>query len=248
MASFLQHTPRGLRGHSLRRQLPWASGAVALTITLIGLALLAEVISEGSVPSMDLLSDPAEVTGIPWYVGAVSDLNLFVWAAGVAVYLVAALGLRRTGPRLAAALGWLGAVTVVFLADDRFLLHEIVYPWLFGLPETVTYLIYAAVLGLLLLWYRRVLLAQPEAGLLLLALLALAASVVLDVLGWDSDTRRVAEEAAKLLGATAWTLFPAAIIVRHLHGAGSAQDASPSASIAAVRRRDREIEDQPHRR
>ena len=98
--------------------------ACAVAVGLTSLALLADPVSEGRIGPMDLLSDPAEATGIPWCIGAVSDLNLFVWAAGAAIYLLAAAGL----PRLSGALAWLGALTVVFTVDDRFLLHEIVYP------------------------------------------------------------------------------------------------------------------------
>lgn len=102
--------------------------ACAVAVGLTSLALLADPVSEGRIGPMDLLSDPAEATGIPWCIGAVSDLNLFVWAAGAAIYLLAAAGLRQAQPRLSGALAWLGALTVVFTVDDRFLLHEIVYP------------------------------------------------------------------------------------------------------------------------
>ncbi|MDD9207104.1 hypothetical protein PU560_11610 [Georgenia sp. 10Sc9-8] len=106
------------------RQWPWLLVAVLGAVILTGLALLATVVSDGDITPMDLFSDPAEVTGIPWYVGAVS--------------------------------------------------------------------------------------------VLVLGVLALAVSVGLDVIGWDSAARRVAEEAAKLLGALAWSLFSAAVVVRHL--------------------------------
>lgn len=226
MSSPRWNLPSGLRGADLRRQLPWLLLAGAIAVGLTGLALLADLASEGRIRPMDLLSDPAEVTGIPWYIGAVSDLNLFVWASGAALYLLAALGLRQVQPRLSAALAWLGALTVLFTADDRFLLHEVVYPWVFGLPESIAFALYAAVLGLLLVWHRRTLLSQPEAGLLVLALIGLGTSVALDVLGWDSTTRQVAEEAAKLLGTAAWSLFPAAIVVRNLRRTDGPESAS----------------------
>lgn len=220
MTPSLQHRAPGLRAAGLRRTVPWVLIGGAITVVLTGLAVLAAPVTEGRIGPMDLMSDPAEVTGIPWYIGAVSDLNLFVWAGGTAAYLLAALGLRRAHPRLAAALAGLGVVTLVFLADDRFLLHEIVYPWLLGISQLIAYIVYGTVLVLLVLLYSRVLLAQPEVGLLVLALFALAASVALDAIGWDSTTRQVAEEAAKLLGAALWSLFPAAIVVRHLDAAG----------------------------
>lgn len=198
------------------RPWPWLLVAVLGTVALTGLALLATVVSDGDIAPMDLFSDPAEVTGIPWYVGAVSDLTLFVWAAGAATFLLGALGLRRGDPPLASALMWLGTLTVLLVADDRFLLHEIVYPWLLGAPQALTFAVYAALLAIILVRYSGVLLRQPEVSVLVLGVLGLGLSVGLDVAGWDSTARRVAEEAAKLLGALAWGLFPAAVVVRHL--------------------------------
>ncbi len=160
-----------------------------------------------------------------------ADLNLFVWAAGAAVYLLGALVLRHIDPRLSRAMAWLGAFTVVLTLDDRFLLPEVVLPYLPGLPEIVTYAAYGLVTAWLLAAYRDVLLRQPETVTLLLAVAALGVSVGLDVLGWDSTTRRVAEETAKMLGAVAWLCFPAAIIVRHLaSGDTNSQPAKAQAS------------------
>jgi hypothetical protein len=113
----------------------------------------------------------------------VADLNLFVWAAGAAVYLLGALVLRHIDPRLSRAMAWLGAFTVVLTLDDRFLLHEVVLPYLPGLPEIVTYAAYGLVTAWLLAAYRDVLLRQPETVTLLLAVAALGVSVGLDVLG-----------------------------------------------------------------
>lgn len=210
---------------NLRQQVPWLATAGAVSMALASLAPLATVASGGRIPVMDLLSDPAEITGIPWYVGAVSDLNLFVWAAGAAMFMLAGFGLRAVDRGLSRSLLWLGAFTVLLTADDRFLLHEIVFPWLFGLPQTGTMALYAGLLGLILAWHRHTLMRQPEVATLALALSALGTSVALDLIGWDSTARRVAEETAKLFGAVAWSLFPAAIIVRHLHSLNGAHPA-----------------------
>ena len=199
--------PAGLRTRDLRAQLPWLGIAVVLTSVLVGMAWLASVVSEGRIPMMDLLSDPAEVEKIPWFTGAVSDLNLFVWAAGAALYLVAALGLRYRNRSLAHVVMWLGLFTVVLTLDDRFLLHEIVLPWLFGLPEIVVFAAYAVGAVVIVVTFRRVLVVQPELSILVLGLLGLGVSVFLDVFGPDADLRRVVEESAKLVGALGWALF-----------------------------------------
>lgn len=196
--------------------MPWVLLACVITVGLAGLAPLATLASDGRIAVMDLMSDPAEVTGIPWYIGAVTDLNLFVWAAGAAIFLLGAVGLRRIDAHLAMALAWLGAFTALMTMGDRFLFHEIIVPWLFGLPQLATFALYALILALILARYWRVLLRQPEVSILLLAFFGLGASLALDTIGWDATWRRVAEETAKMLGAAALALFPAAVIVRHL--------------------------------
>ncbi len=206
--------PGSLTGEGIRaqRRTLLVTGIVALLLTM--LAPLAVLITDGRVGTMDLLSDPAELTGAPWYLGAVSSLNLLTWAAGAAMYLVAGVAGRTRSPRLGVALLGLGFLTLVFTLDDQFLVHEIFIPWIFGLPETVTFAIYAAVLASLVLRFRVVLLRQPEMSVLILALVALGGSVIVDVLGWEVGGRRLLEEGLKMLGALAWALFPAKILVR----------------------------------
>lgn len=212
--------PDGFTIPHVRAQLPWIAAAFVFTSAVAALAVAANRVSEGGITVLELFSDPAEVEGFPWYVGAVHDLNLFVWVAGATSFLVAAVGLRGRDTALSRALAWLGLFTVLFLLDDRFMLHEVVYPWLLGAQETVVFVVYALLLGVLLVVFRQTLMRQPECILAVVGLLGLGASVALDVLGIDHDARRVAEEVAKLLGATAWAMFPAAIIVRHLRSSG----------------------------
>ena len=83
---------------------------------------------------------------------------------------------------------------MVFALDDQFLVHEIFMPWIFGFPETVTFAIYAAMLAIIVLRFRGVLLGQPEASILILALVALGGSMTADVLGWEVTGRRLVEE------------------------------------------------------
>ena len=63
------HLPEGLTRQSIRaqRRTLLITGAAAVLITM--LAPLAVVVSNGRVGTMDLLSDPAELTGAPWYLG-----------------------------------------------------------------------------------------------------------------------------------------------------------------------------------
>ena len=202
--------------------------AVLLGLALAGLAPLAHVVTGGGITAMDLMSDPVELTGTPWYLGGVAALNLFLWAAAAALLLVAAVGLWTRERGLAAAMGAIGLLTVLVALDDRFLVHELVLPH-FGVPEIVSYVAYGVLAAGLVAAFGRVLLAQPEAWLLVLALFGMGASVGLDLTGIDSTVRRVAEETAKMVGAVALTVFPATVLVNRLRTSGGARGAAPGA-------------------
>lgn len=196
---------------------PWLALSV---VTLLGLAIgglapLGHLVTGGGITAVELLSDPAELTEIGWYSGGVASLNMFLWAGAAALFLTGAAGLWRQDRRLALVLGWIGVLATVILIDDRFLLHELVLPH-FGIPEIVSYAAYGlAGLALVGLGWRTLLRLQ-ESWVLAWALLWMGLSVLLDLSGIDSDARRVAEEMAKMVGATALLAFPALLLARLL--------------------------------
>lgn len=164
---------------------------------------------------MELLSDPAELPETGWYSGGVASLNLFLWAGAAALLLTGAAGLRRRDRSLALVLAGAGGLTGVILIDDRFLLHELVLPH-FGIPEVASYAAYGlAGLALVVLGWRP-LVRHRESWVLAWALLWMGLSVLLDLSGIDDDARRVAEEMAKMVGATALVAFPALLVARLL--------------------------------
>lgn len=113
---------------------------------------------------------------------------------------------------------WLGVGTLALAADDHFLLHEIVVPWIMEVTENVTFGLYALVVATLLWRGREALLARAEVSILGLALVAFTASVGLDLGGADVPGRREGEETLKMFGTVAWGAFPATIVVRTLRG------------------------------
>ncbi len=137
--------------------------AFAFTAAVVGAALVMSAAS-GRIAVMDLMSDPAEITGMPWYLGAASSVNLLVWSAGAALYLVAGMGLRRHDARLGTALTALGVLTLVFSVDDALLLHEIAMPRVLGLPQMVTLAVYGIAMLAILLLYRSELMRLPESA------------------------------------------------------------------------------------
>lgn len=127
-------------------------------------------------------SDVAYVFGAPVYVGLLSQVGLLLWAAAAAVALLAWRILRRRDDAHEHVPFFrdTGLLTLVLLADDAFMLHEIVVPQLFGLPEVVPLL---GIAVLVALWAQRHadVLSASERAVLLATIGFGALSVGLDV-------------------------------------------------------------------
>jgi hypothetical protein len=180
----------------------------------LGLVLLAVDLT--GTPASDLLGDPNQLSESPWWLGAVSLLGLLLWAGTAAMLLLTGLILRerRDSER---ALFFLATAVLVAGAgvDDALVLHEVVLPDEVGIPQPLVLIAYA---GIALAWLVRFHgHLTHERGLLLLAAVGFAASVVFDNLhhlpgvseaGWID----VLDEYAKYAGLCAlfaWALVEA---------------------------------------
>lgn len=178
-----------------------------------GVLLLAAVWLQTRVPVPVLMKDPLAVaheakTCCHFYYGLVSNLGIMIWSAGAAVSLFAAL-LLFFADRPRAELQFFAAAaafTSLLALDDLFMIHEDVLPQL-GVPEAVTYGLYAAAAGgYFLLSWRAILALRP--ALMALALALLGMSVAIDVFFHSENMVRVfVEDGAKFLGISAWTSF-----------------------------------------
>jgi hypothetical protein len=126
--------------------------------------------------------DTAVVADMPYWTGALSTLGLLAWAAAATACLIAGTTLRVVGgqPQQAGYLLALGALTLMLLMDDAYLVHEVVVPRYFGVPEEATlglYLVAAA--GVAYRWRRAILAGRPL--LLGLSTVCLVGSYQLDV-------------------------------------------------------------------
>ncbi len=189
----------------LRPLLPLAVVWSAGFAVLIGLAL------QRQVPYDELLLDPNNVAGVPWYTGLVSNLGILGWTTATATGFFGAWIAHYGGRGAAGRMLLEGAVlSSLLLFDDLLQLHVIVEP-LFGVPKVVVYGLYATVALHWALTQHRELRRTPIA-LLVAAGAAFAVSVGLDqvpgltpLLG--SDRQLLAEDAAKFLGVLAWAEF-----------------------------------------
>jgi hypothetical protein len=134
--------------------------------------------------------DPVGIADLPAYSGALSLAGLMLWAVMVGACVVAALVLHRAGRgREEVAFFACSALLLSLLAiDDAYQLHENVFPYDVGIPQPVTYFVYAvAAAGWAWVFRRRLL--RSDFVVLGCAAALLAASVVVDELleSWLED-------------------------------------------------------------
>lgn len=183
---------------------------VYLAVVLPVMVALGAVAVQPWMPPSDLLRDSQVVAGEHGSAhtgyGLLSNLGIVVLAASAGAALVGRLALRGTGDRLRPLLAWSAVLSLTLALDDLLLLHETAtfLPWagaLFGAAYGLAFL-------LLLVWFRTEIRQELDAGLLVIAVAALAASALVDVVIEPPTQWSVfIEDGAKLLGLVAWSAF-----------------------------------------
>ena len=182
--------------------------APVFLVWLGGMAVLGLVASRDTGHRAELLLDPTDTGGLPWYVGLVSNLGIVGWCVASIAAFFASLA-ARTGNRLAAASMLRGGSMLcgLLLLDDLFLLHSNVLPKAIGVPKLLVVTIYGliAVSWVLANLYE---LRRTRYPILVLASGALGASIAIDAIFKPSgDFGLLAEDGGKFLGILAMATF-----------------------------------------
>lgn len=180
---------------------------------LLAVALAAAEATDRSVSFFT--RDPLAVLEAPIYTGAVSTVGVMIWWSGGIASLLAAAVLWPERRAAAQALLAGGLLTVGLAFDDLFLVHEEVLPDIFGIPEKVVYLAYAAAGAAFVAVYRRFLAIPPRGYLLALAVGLFGLSVGFDLV---APGRHALEDGMKLLGIVTWTVLFAGASIEELRG------------------------------
>ncbi len=176
-----------------------------------GCAVLLVVALQREVPYDELLLDPNNLNGVPWYTGLVSNLGILGWTTATVTGFfgawIAYYGLRPAAARM---LVWGSTLSTLLLADDLFQLHAIAKPVL-GLSKSVIFAFYllVAIAWVLTQWRE---LRRTRGVLLLAAGGAFALSIGVDQLdllfaSLGPDRRLLVEDAAKFLGVLTWAEY-----------------------------------------
>ena len=191
--------PEGALSREARQAL--AALAYAAIVVICATAIVYGVYRAGIDP-FELLREPQDQFGYPLYGGLISNFGVSVLTMAAAIAGFAAVFGCRRRARLAAA----AVLSAVLAADDQYMLHEVVGPRVFGIPEPAFFLVYAAT-SLAIAWSIGPRLVLPRHALLLVAGGALALSVVMDLVLPITAYTLLAEDMAKLGGLVLWLFY-----------------------------------------
>lgn len=195
--------PRAHLRDLLQRSRPLPALILAAAVGGVLVVALAGVFARAvGVSNETLTREPQVVLEGPAYVGALSNLGVLAFAVGAAVAGLAAtlvVGRRRTMFASAAVL------TAAMLADDLFLLHDVVYPRL-GIPEVVVQVGYLAAIAAI------VALARAELGPVAVVGIGLTLACWAISVGMDTvlnnhplNLDQLVEDGAKFVGILVWS-------------------------------------------
>ena len=194
------------RGFSLRRQ---ARSVLPLgALWFVGLLILAGAQVQTAAPLRELFLDPASLTGAPWYTGALSNLGIFVWTAGVAFAAAGSWIARRTGRDEAAKFLAVGSIaTLIMVFDDIFAIHSSVLNDVTWLPKVAAQ---ALIVSPTIVWVLAFLhdIRRTRFLILFAALSSLAGSLLVDQASFFSgESALLIEDGLKFLGILAWCQY-----------------------------------------
>lgn len=198
---------KSLLDHLARYRSSWPIIGVILAISALMVSSVIFLHLWKEIPTDHLTRDLNSIMEVPFYIGFLSQIGLFLWSATVAVCMFSARILSRRATRhpLTSFLLSSGLLTMLLGLDDAFQLHEEVLPAI-GIPEIVVYASYLLLLLLYLIKYQSII-RQTEHILLIMALLFFGVSVILDILEYPPRAQYVFEDGAKLVAIISWMAY-----------------------------------------
>lgn len=160
----------------------------------------------------ELFNDPADVVGFHPFIGMISMLGLFGWAAAAGVSFLTYAVIRQNGSvQLQRFFLCAGIFTLFLMLDDAFMLHELVLPKGLGIRERYIKMAYLAAAGTFGVVFVRQLLGHgpvilAAAGLFFAGSFVFDSPMVLDAFGFfeTSFVLYVVEDGFKFTGILLW--------------------------------------------
>jgi hypothetical protein len=208
--NFFTQTRLTLQTRSLTLQMARILSTVMISfiVIMLVLSLVLMLNQQFNVRVSNLTTDPNALNGSRFYIGLVSVLGVMSWSATVGICWLgtAVLRHRPATHEQTRFLRLSGLITLLLALDDAFMLHEVVFPNYFGIPENVVYLGYAFLLiaYLRLAWFQ---ILASDYLLFMAAFLLLGTSVALDVVLPYSNRMAFLEDVLKFSGIIFWLAY-----------------------------------------
>jgi hypothetical protein len=174
------------------------------------LLLFISIVSHSlDIPFSFFSRDPLAIAEIHPFNGFLSNIGAILWSFSLSVCLFS-YAMVKSSKNARVSPGFIlfgGVLSLLMLSDDLFMLHERIYPDLFGISEKITFSIYGLLFLIYTIKFRQKILAS-EYHFLLLTGFFLALSILFDLLQ-DSQNKWhfLFEDGAKLLGIVSWFAY-----------------------------------------
>lgn len=182
-------------------------------VPIFAMVIVTIVSVVADVPIAQFTRDPAALMHAHPATGFLSNLGVLIWCAAASICIFSGTVQFRRYGRCQETYFFLsaGAMTMLLMLDDFFLLHEEIFPRYLNIPEQITYSVYAALLFTGLYIFRRTI-TQTKFTILILAFFLLGSSVGVDIIQDHvekiaGEWRILIEDGFKLLGITAWFAY-----------------------------------------
>lgn len=204
----------------------WALWTFIPILLLFGLVFYLSELDRA--PLSIFVSDPASTMGAPFYIGLVSNIGVLGWNAAAVICLFSAyiLYFLKQDREFAGFFLWSGAITLLLLLDDFFMLHDAVFYIYLHINENVIYVIYFLLLTYYLVRYHRTLRKTPVL-ILAIAFGLFVTSTVVDkspglasrmglLLPFDDELLLIAEDGTKFFAIISWLAYFVAATTQRL--------------------------------
>jgi hypothetical protein len=177
----------------------------------IFLTVLAVLCFSWGIPFSVLTRDIADTAGVHPLTGMVSSIGMWFWSGAVAICAFGWFALKGA-PEMRqrrSFFGVFGALTLVLLADDLFMLHETLIPRHLSISDRKVLLMYMVVFPLTF-WLHRAAVARTSFVLVALSALCFGFSIFIDETHdyfVPDSIHHLLEDGAKLLGIISWAAY-----------------------------------------
>lgn len=192
--------------NQIRNAAPILVMAYAITTAILSVVIFLGI--EYDIELDNFTQDPASIMDTPFYLGFFSYIGILFWCGAAVLCFFSNVILPDTiqNKRTRSFLLYSGLISTLLMFDDLFLLHEIVLPEYFYLPEKLVYVIYVNIIVFYLVLFRDELL-KSEYIILIAASGLIGISQFVDLLPMPIPEDSFLEDAVKLFGIVTWFTY-----------------------------------------